>query len=101
MTIQRRRGRLRVTRRGGAVSLHVACFRKNSDICPQHSERTLTSLERLLMKKLLGLLAVGAFSLFLVDCSKSEPPAPATTQAPTPSASASAAASAAPAPAPV
>jgi NitT/TauT family transport system substrate-binding protein len=53
------------------------------------------------MKKLLGLLAVGAFSLFLVDCSKSEPPAPAATQAPAPAASAPAAASAAPAPAPV
>jgi NitT/TauT family transport system substrate-binding protein len=51
------------------------------------------------MKKLLGLLAVGAFSLFLVDCSKSEPPAPAAT--PAPAASAPAAASAAPAPAPV
>ena len=54
------------------------------------------------MKKLLGLLAVGAFSLFLVDCSKSEPPAPPATQAPAAStASAPAAASAAAAPAPV
>jgi len=34
------------------------------------------------MKKLLGLLAVASLSLFLVDCSKSEPPAPAATQAP-------------------
>ena len=79
-----------------------ACVRKNSDISWQHSGRHPGDLERPLMNKLLGLLAVGAFSLFLLDCSKSEPPAPPATQAPAAAAAtAPASASAATAPAPL
>src|SRR5262245_57591631 len=56
--------------------------------------------ERLLMKMLRWLAAAG-FSLFLIDCSKSEPPAPPATEAPAAAASPAATPSAAPAAAPV
>jgi len=49
--------------------------------------------------KILRLLAAACFSLFIVDCNKSEPPAPAATQTPPPAASPAAAPSAAAVPA--
>ena len=53
--------------------------------------------------KMLRLLAAACFSLFIVDCNKSEPPPPAATEAPAAAASPAAApsAAAAPTPAPV
>src|SRR4051812_17265749 len=50
--------------------------------------------------KTLRWLAAACLSLFLIDCSKSEPPAPAATEAPAAAASPAAAPSAAPAAAP-
>jgi NitT/TauT family transport system substrate-binding protein len=81
------------------------CFRKDSDICPQRRAREALGPRKAPMKKLFGLLAVAAFPLLLLDCSKPEPPAPKPAEeaqpavsAPAPSASESAAAAPAPTP---